>query len=455
MTITAINPASGEIISTYPEATADDVTQGIENCHRAFLEWKKTAFSERVLVLKQAAHILTERRDEYSRLMALEMGKPIRSGRAEIEKCAWACEYFADQAETMLMPEIIETDAGRSFVSFQPLGVILAIMPWNYPFWQIFRLAAPALMAGNGIVLKHASNVPGCTLAIGDIFTRAGFPQDLFQPLLLSASRMSDVIGHHRIRAVSLTGSKTAGQAVAARAGKLLKKTVLELGGSDPYLILEDADLNRTVDACVSSRLLNSGQSCIAAKRFLVVESARKSFEAMLVEKMRAQKMGNPLDEDVEVGPLARADLRNDLHRQVSRSIERGARCLLGGEIPQGKGAFYPPTVLTDVCKGMPAFDEETFGPVAAVVPVKDEAEAIRVANDTRFGLGAAIFTKDINRGERIATTELEAGVCFVNAFVKSDPRLPFGGIKESGYGRELSHYGIKEFVNIKTVSIN
>jgi succinate-semialdehyde dehydrogenase / glutarate-semialdehyde dehydrogenase len=316
----------------------------------------------------------------------------------------------------------------------------------------VFRFAAPALMAGNAGVLKHSANVPGCALAIEDVFRQAGFPESIFQTLMIGGERVEEVIENPLVKAVTLTGSKPAGQAVAATAGRLLKKSVLELGGSDPYIILEDADLEAAAAACAASRLLNSGQSCIAAKRFVVVEGVRHSFEALLVDQMRAKNMGDPMVESVEIGPQARFDLRDDLHRQVRQSIEKGARCLLGGQIPDGPGAFYPPTVLADVHKGMPAYDEETFGPVAAVIGVKDEKEAIRVANDTVFGLGAAVFTRDIARGERIAASDLDAGSCFVNAFVKSDPRLPFGGIKESGYGRELSHYGIKEFVNIKTV---
>jgi succinate-semialdehyde dehydrogenase/glutarate-semialdehyde dehydrogenase len=327
-------------------------------------------------------------------------------------------------------------------------------MPWNFPFWQVFRFAAPALMAGNAGVLKHASNVSGCALAIEEIFRQAGFPDNIFRSLLVSSSQVEAVIENPLIKAVTLTGSTPAGRAVAQKAGSLLKKSVLELGGSDPYVILADADLDLTVETCVASRLINSGQSCIAAKRFVVVESVRKRFEPRFVEQMQAATMDNPLKEDTDVGPQARHDLRDDLHWQVQQSIEQGATCLLGGHIPAGQGAFYPPTVLTNVRPGMPAYEEELFGPVAAIIPVKDEAEAIRVANDSVFGLGAAVFTSDVAKGERIATEELEAGCCFVNAFVKSDPRLPFGGIKESGYGRELSHYGIKEFVNIKTVYV-
>ena len=454
MALEAVNPATGEKIKTYPEMTLDEVESRIYRAHQDFANWKTRAFSERAELMKKAAGVLRDKAGEFARLMALEMGKPVRDGRPEIEKSAWVCDHYAEQAETMLSPEIISTDAGKSYVTFQPLGVVLAVMPWNYPFWQVFRFAAPALMAGNAGVLKHSANVPGCALAIEDVFRQAGFPESIFQTLMIGGDRVEKVIENPLVKAVTLTGSKPAGQAVAATAGRLLKKSVLELGGSDPYIILEDADLEAAAAACAASRLLNSGQSCIAAKRFVVVEAVRHSFEALFVDQMRAKKMGDPMVESVEIGPQARFDLRDDLHRQVRQSVEKGARCLLGGKLPDGPGAFYPPTVLTDVHKGMPAYDEETFGPVAAVIGVKDEKEAIRVANDTVFGLGAAVFTRDIARGERIAATALDAGNCFVNAFVKSDPRLPFGGIKESGYGRELSHYGIKEFVNIKTVCI-
>jgi succinate-semialdehyde dehydrogenase/glutarate-semialdehyde dehydrogenase len=454
MALEAVNPATGEKINTYLEMTPDEVESRICRAHQSFVDWKTRTFSERAELMKEAAGVLRDKAGEFARLMALEMGKPVRDGRPEIEKCAWVCDYYAEKAEAILSPEIIATDAAKSYVTFQPLGVVLAVMPWNYPFWQVFRFAVPALMAGNAGVLKHSANVPGCALAIEDVFRQAGFPENIFQTLMIGGERVEKVIENPLVKAVTLTGSKPAGQAVAATAGRLLKKSVLELGGSDPYIVLEDADLDAAAAACAASRLLNSGQSCIAAKRFVVVEAVRQSFEALLVNQMRARKMGDPLVESVEIGPQARFDLRDDLHRQVRQSVEKGARCLLGGKLPDGPGAFYPPTVLTDVHKGMPAYDEETFGPVAAVIGVKDEKEAIRVANDTVFGLGAAVFTRDIARGERIAATALDAGSCFVNAFVKSDPRLPFGGIKESGYGRELSHYGIKEFVNIKTVYV-
>jgi succinate-semialdehyde dehydrogenase/glutarate-semialdehyde dehydrogenase len=331
---------------------------------------------------------------------------------------------------------------------------VLAVMPWNFPFWQVFRFAAPGLMAGNAGILKHASNVSGCALAIEEVFREAGFPENLFSTILVPSSQMEEVIKNEKIKAVTLTGSVPAGKAVAKTAGSVLKKTVMELGGSDPYLILEDADLEMASDTCVTARLINGGQSCIAAKRFIVVEKAYDSFEKLYLEKMKSKKMGDPFDEANHIGPQASVPLRDELHLQVERSIELGAKLLLGGKIPEMRGAWYPPTVLTNVKKGMPAYDEELFGPVAALIKAKDEAEAIEIANDSIFGLGAAVFTKDVNRGEKIAKEKIEAGCCFVNAFVKSDPRLPFGGIKESGYGRELSSFGIREFVNIKSVFV-
>jgi len=454
MPMEVINPATGERIKTYDTLTKEELGQAIRASHQAFLSWKNLSFAERAQFMRKAARILREDADKYAKLMTIEMGKPIRDGRAEANKCAWVCDYYAENARVFLEPETVQTDAARSFVSYQPLGVVLAVMPWNFPFWQVFRFAAPALMAGNAGVLKHASNVPGCALAIEEIFLKAGFPGNIFRTLLIGSSLVNEVIENPLVMAVTLTGSTPAGKAVASKAGQVLKKTVLELGGSDPYVVLADADLETAVNACVTGRLINSGQSCIAAKRFIVVESIKKEFERLFIEKMKAAKMGDPMDETVVVGPLARHDLRDDLHRQVEESIEKGAKCLLGGQIPAGPGAFYPPTILTNVKKGMPAYDEEIFGPVAAIIPVKDEQEAIAAANDSVFGLGSAIFTRDIEKGTRLAEKELQAGSSFVNAFVRSDPRLPFGGIKESGYGRELSHYGIREFVNIKTVFV-
>jgi len=454
MALLSINPATGERIRDYPEATEKEVAMLLGEAACAQAGWRRVAFSERARRMRQAAAILREREEALARLMAEEMGKPLAQGRAEVDKCAWVCDHYAENAESLLSPEPVGTDASRSFVAFPPLGVVLAVMPWNFPFWQVFRFAAPALMAGNGGVLKHASNVTGCALAIQGVLSDAGFPEPLFRALLVGSDRVAAVIESRGIAAVTLTGSTPAGRSVARKAGQCLKKTVLELGGSDPYLVLEDADLEPAAETCVASRLINAGQSCIAAKRFIVVEPVRGRFEELFVEKMRSHEVGDPLDEATQVGPLARRDLRDDLHRQVSASLERGARLLLGGSVPDGPGAFYPPTVLTGVAKGMPAFDEELFGPVAAIVPVRDEDAAIAAANDSPFGLGAAVFTRDLARGERIAAEELEAGSCFVNAAVKSDPRLPFGGIKESGYGRELSAFGIREFVNVKTVYV-
>ena len=454
MSLEVINPSTGETIATYDEATSEELELIISQVQGAFVSWRRVDFAERANLLNQAAKVLRENSDKYARVMTEEMGKPIRDARSEVEKCAWVCDYYAEKGESFLQPEIIETDATKSFVTFQPLGVILAVMPWNYPFWQVFRFAAAGLMAGNTVILKHAANVPGCALAIEEVFRNAQFPEQVFRTILVGSDKVSRIIENPLVKAVTLTGSVGAGRAVAEKAGNMLKKTVLELGGSDPYLILEDADLEAAVETCVFSRLLNSGQSCIAAKRFVVVASQRKQFEKLFTERMAKAKMGDPMAGATEVGPQARLDLREDLHRQVTQSIKRGARLLLGGKLPEGRGSFYPPTVLTEVTKGMPAYDEELFGPVGAIVPVKDEKEAIQVANETSFGLGAAVFTKDVARGERIAAEKLEAGCCFVNDFVRSDPRLPFGGVKESGYGRELSHYGIREFVNIKTVVV-
>jgi succinate-semialdehyde dehydrogenase / glutarate-semialdehyde dehydrogenase len=454
MALISVNPTTGETIRRYEENSLEEVAARIETAHQAFGEWRRQEIQFRAATLARAAGVLRTDREVYARLMALEMGKPIRDGRAEVDKCAWVCEYYAAHAADMLRPEPVVTDAVRSYVDFQPLGVLLGVMPWNFPFWQLFRFAAPAIMAGNTVLLKHAANVSGCAVALGELFARAGVPEGVFQVLLIASRKVASIIDHPLVRGVSLTGSIAAGRAVAKAAADRLKKTVLELGGSDPYIILEDAPLEETVAACAAGRLLNSGQSCIAAKRFIVLETIRDAFEKRLAEVMAAARMGDPLDEAVQIGPQARYELRDDLHRQVRESIRRGARCLVGGAIPEGTGAFYPPTVLTGVRKGMPVFDEETFGPVAAVVTAKDEADAVRIANASEFGLGAAVFTADPGRGERIARFDLEAGTCMVNAYVRSDPRLPFGGIKQSGLGRELSHYGIKEFVNIKTISV-
>ena len=453
MAIASVNPATGRTIKTYDEMTPEQAAAAVAQAHAAWRTWRKTPFASRAALMKKAAAILRERKDQLAKLMALEMGKPLKQGIAEAEKCAWVCEYYAANAEAQLAPEEVRTDAAKSYVAFEPLGVVLAVMPWNFPLWQVYRFAAPALMAGNAGVLKHASNVPGCALAIEEMFAQAGFPQGAFRTLLIGSRHVQAVIEHPFVRAVTLTGSTPAGESVAAQAGAVVKKTVLELGGSDPYVVLEDADLDAAAETCVASRLINSGQSCIAAKRFIVVERVRAAFTEKFVTRMKARKVGDPLADGTDVGPLARRDLRDGLHEQVRASLDRGAKLLLGGEVPSGDGAYYPPTVLANVTPGMPAYDDELFGPVAAIIAASDEQDAVRIANDTIFGLGAAVFTQDTARGERVAR-ELEAGTTFVNGAVASDPRLPFGGIKKSGYGRELGSYGIREFVNVKTVFV-
>lgn len=421
MTIQAINPATGETLAAYEEMTPERVRGILDKAHAAFLAWRATRFPERARLMRKAAEILRADAADYARLMAREMGKPVGEGAAEAQKCALACDYYAANAERFLAREPVKTEARTSFVTFQPLGVVLAVMPWNFPFWQVFRFAAPGLMAGNAGVLKHASNVPGCALAIEHVFRRAGFPENLFRTLLIGNRQVDAVIEHPAVRAVTLTGSGPAGRAVARKAGEMLKKTVLELGGSDAYLVLEDADLVHAAAVSTKARLVNSGESCIAGKRFIVVEKVRRAYEELFVARMGAIRMGDPLREDTQIGPQARHDLRDALHRQVEASLAGGARCLLGGKIPAGPGAYYPPTVLTDVRKGMPAYEEELFGPVAAIIPVRDEAEAIAVANDSVFGLGGAVLTGDPARGERIAVEAIESGCVFVNEAVHSD----------------------------------
>lgn len=453
-TIEIINPANGKIVRTYEEMTQDEINRIIDETHHAYQNWKDTDFKTRSDLMHRVAAILRNNAKDYAELMMVEMGKPLKGGLSEIEKCAWGCDFYAENAQNFLTPEPIATGATKSYVTFRPLGVVLAIMPWNFPFWQVFRFAAPTLMAGNAGLLKHAANTTGCALAIEDIFAKAGLPINAFRTVISSNEDIDAVIPNKKIAAVTLTGSTRAGKMVGEISGGSVKKVVLELGGSDPYLILEDADIELAVEACVASRLTNSGQSCIAAKRFIVVASVREQFETLFVKKMSAVKMGDPARDDTEVGPQARYDLRDALHRQVMESIQAGAVCLLGGQVPDSAGAYYPPTVLTNVKSGMPAYDQELFGPVAAIIPVKNEEDAIRVANDSDFGLGAAVFTRNEERGELIAATKLQAGNCFVNGLVKSDPRMPFGGIKESGHGRELSSFGIREFVNIKSVVI-
>ena len=454
MTLRSVNPATGNTLQSFVEMTEDEVNAIIESVHGAFNGWRKTSFSFRAERMKEVAHLLRARKEEFGTLMTEEMGKPYKQSIAEAEKCAWVCEYYADNAEKFLANKDIATEASDSFVSYQPIGIVLAVMPWNFPFWQVFRFAAPALMAGNVGILKHASNVQVCAQAIEDIFTAADFPDNLFKNLVIGSDKVENVIKNPLVKAVTLTGSTPAGKAVASLAGSMLKKTVLELGGSDPYVILEDADLDQAVNACITGRMLNTGQSCIAAKRFIVVEPCRPEFTDKLAKKIKNMNMGDPLDLTIDIGPMVNISARDKLHQQVIASLDKGAVLVTGGIIPEPPGSFYPPTLLVDVTPGMPAFDDELFGPVAVIITAKDEQQALELANQTKFGLGAAVFTADVKKGKKIAVEVLEAGSCFVNDFVKSDPRLPFGGIKESGYGRELSEFGIHEFVNIKSVVV-
>jgi len=453
MSIQSVNPATGEVLQTFSATSPAELERIMTRVHAAFVEWRGVPFAARAERMRDAARLLRKDKAEHARTMTLEMGKPIVQAEAEVDKCAWACDYYADHAEGLLAEQPRETDASRSYVRFDPLGPVLAVMPWNFPFWQVFRFAAPALMAGNAGILKHASNVSRCALAIEAIFRDAGFPQGLFSAVLLEAAAVAPLIADPRVVAVTLTGSDRAGSAVAGQAGREIKKTVLELGGSDPFVVMADADLAIAAKAAADARLVNSGQSCIAAKRFIVVEAVADRFLERFGDELRSRRMGDPLSRETQVGPQARIDLRDSLHQQVEESIRLGAKRLLGGEIPPGRGAFYPPTLLAGVDRGMPAFDQETFGPVAAVIRAKDEGDAVRLANDSSFGLGASVWTQDRARAERMAA-RIEAGAIFVNGVVKSDPRLPFGGIKRSGYGRELSEYGIREFVNIKSVWI-
>lgn len=450
----AIDPHSGQELRSHPTATAAEVSAALDRSERAFRDWRRTSFLDRANVMRRAAARLRDGAPAHARLIAQEMGKPVASGRAEAEKCAWVCEYYAEHAEALLADEVTQTEACLSYVAYRPLGPIFAIMPWNYPFWQVFRFAAPALMAGNTVVLKHAPNVPGCAQSLERLLLDSGLPEGCFQSLFLTNAQAGAVIRNRRVRGVTLTGSVRAGKSVGRQAGAAIKKTVLELGGSDPYLVLEDADVEQAATMCVRSRLSNSGQSCIAAKRLIVVEPVRKAFTEAVVDRMRQAKVGNPLDEGTEVGPLAREDLRAGLHAQVEGTLAKGARLLLGGEVPAGGGWYYPATVIDEIAKGTPAYEEELFGPVAVIMSARDRKAAIALANDTSFGLGAAVFTADVAEGERIAREELNAGCCFVNSFVRSDPRLPFGGIVDSGYGRELGRHGILEFVNAKMVQL-
>lgn len=452
MAFDIINPATGVKINSFAPMSDAELRAALEGCARAQREWARTPFAERARLMLALAARLRDNSEACARLMTQEMGKIHAQGIAEVEKCAWCCEYYAEHAEGFLAPEDVDTGAEHSFVTYRPLGVVLAVMPWNFPLWQVFRFAVPALMAGNGALLKHAPNVFGCAQLIEQLFRDAGFPQHLFRALIVDIDQTTQVIRDPLVAAVTITSSVNAGRAVAAEAGKVLKKCVLELGGSDAYIVLEDADLDKAVQTGVIARFQNSGQSCIAAKRFIVVEAVYEAFERTFVEAVAALKMGDPAADGVYVGPLARTDLRDALHDQVERSVAAGARVLLGGTLPEGPGAFYPPTVLAGVREGMAAWSEELFGPVATLIRVSDEAEAIAVANATEFGLGGSVWTRDLARGERIAAEEIESGAAFVNEMSKSDPRMPFGGVRHSGYGRELSVFGIREFVNVHSV---
>lgn len=450
----SVNPFTGKTIQTYQEYSSEELNSIIVQVDVAFQQWKLTGFKYRSVLMKNLQNQLIDQKAKLASIMSAEMGKVLHEGLGEIEKCALACSYYATNAALFLKNEPVATEASEAYITYQPIGTVLAVMPWNFPFWQVFRFLAPALMAGNTAVLKHSANVSGCALAIEQLVRQAGFPENVFRTLLIASSSVTAVVENPLIKAVTLTGSTPAGKSVAAAAGAVLKKSVLELGGSDPYLILEDADVATAAQLCVTSRLMNAGQSCISAKRFIVADKVYEAFKSEFVRLMGEATYGDPLDAQSTIGPLARLDLRDELHQQVEKSQQMGASVLLGGFIPEGKASFYPPTVLENVVPGMPAYDEELFGPVAVLFRFYSEEEAISIANSTVFGLGASVFTSDVAKGKMLAEKGLEAGCVFVNDFVKSDPRLPFGGIKESGYGRELSVVGIREFINIKTVVV-
>ncbi|WP_374468769.1 NAD-dependent succinate-semialdehyde dehydrogenase [Phenylobacterium sp.] len=453
-TFQVVDPATGKPGRTYEGVTGEEALAIAGRVRERFESWRRTSFAERTALMREAAAVLRRRSDDFAELMCGEMGKTLADGRAEIEKCAVGCEFYAEHAEAFLKAEPVDMDGPKAKVVYRPIGTVLAVMPWNFPFWQAFRFAAPTLMGGNTAVLKHASNVPGSALAIEQVFREAGFPEDVFRTVLVPSRDVKALIEDPAIAAVSLTGSVEAGKAVAAQAGAVLKKCVLELGGSDAYVVLDDVDPAKAAKVAAAARLVNAGQSCIAGKRFIVLASVREAFEDALVKEMESYALGDPRAEGTKLGPLQAVNARDDVHEQVTRAISAGARRLTGGEVPDRPGAWYPPTVLTDVRPGNPAFDEEVFGPVAAVVEARDEEEAIALANDSEFGLGSGVLTGDLARGERIATDGLDAGMSFVNQNVRSDARLPFGGVKHSGYGRELAAFGIREFVNIKSVLV-
>ncbi|MFL5381587.1 MAG: NAD-dependent succinate-semialdehyde dehydrogenase [Longimicrobiaceae bacterium] len=455
MPITTINPATGEEQATeLDRLTEDEVEVKLAKADEAFRAHRRTSLEERAAKMRAAGRILADEKETFARMMTMEMGKTFKAAIAEAEKCAWVCRFYADHAAEYLADEIVETDARTSYVRYLPLGPVLAVMPWNFPFWQVFRAAAPTLMAGNAMLLKHASNVPGCALAIEQVLHEAGVPKDLFRTLILPSSDVEALIRDEHVAAVTLTGSVAAGRSVATAAGSVLKKCVLELGGSDAYLILEDADVRAAAKVAATARMVNGGQSCIAGKRFIVVRKILEQFESTFAEAMRGYEMGDPAKEGTRLGPMQSVKARDEIHRQVTESVRKGARVLLGGKVPDRPGAWYPATVLTNVLPGQPAYDEEVFGPVGAVIAAEDEADAIRIANASEFGLGSGVLTGDIDRGRRIAAQELEAGLSFVNENVRSDPRMPFGGVKHSGFGRECSAYGIREFTNVKSVHV-
>ena len=449
----SINPATEEIVGSFPLHTGEQIEEALQQAQKAFLTWHMSGFPTRAGLMKKAAAYLRLNKSRFAGYMTAEMGKPSVESEAEVEKCAWNCDYYAENSERFLGDEPRNSNASESYIQYTPLGVLLAIMPWNFPFWQVFRFAAPALMAGNTAILKHASNVPQCALAIEEVFREAGFPRGVFQTLLLPGSRVSRLIEHPIISAVTLTGSESAGSQVASCAGHAIKKTVMELGGSDPFIVLQDADLEAAVKTGVRARYQNTGQSCIAAKRFIVVESRFQEFQDRFVDAVRALKTGDPADRSTQVGPLARPEFRQDLERQIQESVRKGAAVLSGGSRCAGKGYFFEPTVLSEVQPDMAAGCEEVFGPVAALLRAANAEEAIRLANKTPYGLGSNLWTSDLEKAKQLAR-RIEAGQVFINGMVASDPRLPFGGIKRSGYGRELSELGIREFVNIQTVWI-
>ncbi len=453
MAIASINPATGETLKTFNGLSAEQIEQKLQLAADTFRTYSRTTFAERKPLMMRAAEILDTKKHEFGKIMTLEMGKPLKAAVAEAEKCAWVCRYYAENAEHHLGDQFIETNAKKSYVHFQPLGPVLAVMPWNFPFWQVFRFAAPALMAGNVGLLKHASNVPQCALAIEEVFATAGFPEGAFQTLLIGSDAVEEILNDRRVVAATLTGSEPAGRSVASIAGKHIKKTVLELGGSDPFIVMPSANLDEAVMTAVKARTINNGQSCIAAKRFIVANEIYDEFESKFVEQMRALKIGDPLEESTEIGPLATPQIVNDLDEQVKKAVASGARVLTGGNKINRPGNFYQPTVLVDVDTEAPVSCEEIFGPVAMLFRVNDIDEAIRVANATPFGLGSAAWTNDPQEQAKFID-ELDAGSVFINGMVASDPRLPFGGVKHSGYGRELAEFGIREFVNIKTVWI-